>query len=85
LAETPGLDSGFRRRDDFEVASFSSFRRKPESSSIKKELDVNTIMALLIILAKDLGYGDSLGLIAHLEEVSKILHTYSSTILNSDS
>jgi four helix bundle protein len=38
-----------------------------------------------LILAKDLGYGDSMGLIAHLEEVSKMLHTYSSSILNSDS
>ncbi|MGO8990184.1 MAG: four helix bundle protein [bacterium] len=38
-----------------------------------------------LILAKDLGYGDSLDLLAHLEEVSKMLHTYSSSILSSDS
>jgi four helix bundle protein len=36
-------------------------------------------------LAKDLGYGDSMGLLAHLEEVSKMLHSYSSSILSSDS
>jgi len=29
---------------------FSSFRRKPESSGIKEEFDVYTIMALLVIL-----------------------------------
>jgi four helix bundle protein len=38
-----------------------------------------------LILAKDLGYGDSMGLLAHLEEVSKMLHAYSSSILSSDS
>jgi four helix bundle protein len=38
-----------------------------------------------LILAKDLGYGDSLGLTAHLEEVSKMLHAYSSSVLNTDS
>ncbi len=38
-----------------------------------------------LILAKDLGYGDSLGLIAHLDEVGRMLNTYCSTILNSDS
>jgi len=38
-----------------------------------------------LILAADLGYGDSLGLIADLDEVSRMLHAYSSSILNSDS
>jgi four helix bundle protein len=38
-----------------------------------------------LILAKDLGYGDSVELLAYLEEVSKMLHTYSSSILRSDS
>jgi hypothetical protein len=47
--EIPGLDSGFRRRDDFEASFLSSFRRKPESSGIKEEFDVYTIMALLVI------------------------------------
>lgn len=35
-----------------------------------------------LILAKDLGYGDSSGLILQLEEVSKLLEAYSSAILN---
>jgi len=34
-------------------------------------------------LAKDLGYGDPPGLISLLEEVSKLLEVYSSSILNS--
>jgi len=38
-----------------------------------------------LILAKDLGYGDRLDLLSHLEEISKMLHTYSSSILSSDS
>lgn len=38
-----------------------------------------------LILAKDLEYGDTLGLISQLEEVSKLLEAYSSSILDSDS
>ena len=37
-----------------------------------------------LILAKDLGYGNSSGLMIHLEEVSKMLHAYSSSILTSE-
>ena len=37
-----------------------------------------------LILAKDLGYGDSSGLTSHLEEMSKLLQAYLSSILNSD-
>jgi four helix bundle protein len=36
-----------------------------------------------LILAKDLGYGYSLELMAQLEEVSKLLEAYSSSILDS--
>ena len=38
-----------------------------------------------LILAKDLDYGDVSGLTQLLEEVSKLLQSYSQTILNSDS
>lgn len=38
-----------------------------------------------LILAKDLGYGDSKDLISQLEETSKLLQAYSHSILNSDS
>jgi four helix bundle protein len=38
-----------------------------------------------LILAKDLEYGDSLELMAQLEEVSKLLEAYSSSILTPDS
>lgn len=37
-----------------------------------------------LILAKDLEYGDSSGLTSHLEEVSKLLQAYLSSILNSE-
>src|SRR6266853_3341718 len=36
-----------------------------------------------IILAKDLGYGDNPELLPQLEEVSKLLEKYTTTILNS--
>jgi four helix bundle protein len=38
-----------------------------------------------LILAKDLGYGDTLRLMTHLEEVSKLLEAYTSSILDSGS
>jgi four helix bundle protein len=38
-----------------------------------------------LILARDLGYGDTLPLISQLEEVSKLLAAYTISILNSDS
>ena len=37
-----------------------------------------------LILAGDLGYGDTVGLSAQLEEVSRILNAYASAILASD-
>jgi four helix bundle protein len=38
-----------------------------------------------LILARDLGYVDNSALTVQLEEVSKLLQAYSSSILNSDS
>ncbi|HEY9795234.1 MAG TPA: four helix bundle protein [Leptolyngbyaceae cyanobacterium] len=38
-----------------------------------------------LILAKDLEYGDSTGLMSQLEEVSKVLISYCQSILNSNS
>jgi len=38
-----------------------------------------------LILAKDLGYGDTEALVSQIEEVSKILESYSSSILSSSS
>lgn len=37
-----------------------------------------------LILARDLGYGDILALLAQIEEVSKLLERYYSSILNSE-
>jgi hypothetical protein len=38
-----------------------------------------------LILAKDLGYGDTSNLTTSLEEVSRLLNAYVSAILTSDS
>jgi len=38
-----------------------------------------------LIVAKDLGYGDTSQLMPQLEEVSKLLEAYTAAILNSDS
>ena len=38
-----------------------------------------------LILTKDLGYGDTSELMSQLEEVSKILEAYTSSILDTDS
>jgi len=38
-----------------------------------------------LIMAKDLGYGDTSQLMPKLEEVSKLLEAYTASILNSDS
>ena len=38
-----------------------------------------------LILANDLGYGDSRPMMNHLEEVSRLLYSYNRTILSADS
>jgi four helix bundle protein len=38
-----------------------------------------------LILAQDLGYGDTAALMHLLEEVSRLLYSYAEAILNSDS
>ena len=38
-----------------------------------------------LILAKDLGYGDTSQIMSHLEEVSKLLEAYTASILDSGS
>ena len=55
--KTLGLDSGFRRRDEFEAPSLflipanpgSGPGQAPESAGIKEEFEIYTIMALLVI------------------------------------
>lgn len=37
-----------------------------------------------LILAKDLGYGDSLELIVQLDEVSKLLDAYHASLISTD-
>jgi len=60
--ENLGLDSGFRRRDEFEGSSLFVIpaphqvrdKLQPESSGIEEEFDVYTITALLVkIMSED--------------------------------
>ena len=44
-----------------------------------------SICFIYLILAKDLGYGDTSQLMSQLEEVSKLLEVYTSSILAPDS
>ena len=54
--KTLGVDSGFRRRDEFEASSLFVIpaphqvrdKLQPESSGIEEEFDVYTITALLV-------------------------------------
>ena len=56
--KTLGLDSGFRRRDEFEASPLFVIpaphqvrdKLQPESSGIEEEFDVYTITALLVII-----------------------------------
>ena len=87
--ETYGLGSQFRRSAISIPANITEgFKRKTKPDKARY---MNISQASLeecryyLILAKDLGYGDTLGLMSLLEEVSKLLESYTSSILDSDS
>lgn len=65
---------GFRRRGKADKARFMNIAE----GSIEE-------CRYFLILASDLGYGDTKTLAALLEEVSRMLHAYASAILSSDS
>jgi len=86
-SETYGLTSQLRRAAISIPANIAEgFRR---STRPDKARFMNTAQASLeecryyLILAADLGYGESADLASQLEEVSKLLHGYSSAILSS--
>jgi four helix bundle protein len=68
------IAEGFRRRSRTEKARFLNIAE----SSLEET-------RYFLILARDLGYGDTASLMTSLEEVSRLLHAYSSAILASSS
>jgi four helix bundle protein len=68
------IAEGFRRRGKADKARFMNIAE----GSIEE-------CRYYLILAKDLGYGDTENLTATLEEVSRLLNAYADTILSSGS
>ena len=68
------IAEGFRRRGTADKARFMNMAE----GSLEE-------CRYYLILAKDLGYGETAGLTAILEEVSRMLNAYASAILASDS
>lgn len=68
------IAEGFRRRSRTEKARFLNMAE----SSLEET-------RYFLILARDLGYGDTASLMTSLEEVSRLLNAYSSAILTSSS
>jgi len=66
------IAEGFRRRGQADKARFMNMAEVEECRSY-------------LILAKDLGYGDTTSLNNILEEASRMLNAYASAILTSDS
>ena len=68
------IAEGFRRRGKADKARFMNVAE----GSVEE-------CKYFLILAGDLGYGDTSTLSAQIEEVSRMLHAYASAILSSDS
>lgn len=68
------IAEGFRRRGKADKARFMNIAE----GSVEE-------CRYFLILAKDLGYGDTVGLAASLEEVSRLLNAYATAILASGS
>ncbi|HXG64350.1 MAG TPA: four helix bundle protein [Blastocatellia bacterium] len=87
--ETYGLTSQFRRAAVSIPANIAEGFKK--RSKHDKARFINIAQGSLeecryyLILAMDLGYGDSRALSSQLEEVSKLLERFYSSLLNSDS
>jgi four helix bundle protein len=87
--EMYGLTSQFRRAAISTPANIAEgFKKKTKTD---KARFMNIAQGSLeecryyLILAKDLGYGDTLELISQLDEVSKLLDAYHTSLLNSAS
>lgn len=87
--EMYGLTSQFRRAAISIPANIAEgFRKKSKPDKFRfMNIAQGSIeeCRYYLILAKDLSYIDTKTLISHLEEVSKLLDSYSNAILTSDS
>ncbi len=87
--EMYGLTSQFRRAAISVPANIAEGFKKRTSADKLRFLNIAQgsleECRYYLILAKDLEYGDSAGLMSQLEEVSKLLTSYSSSLLNSQS
>ena len=87
--ETYGLTSQFRRAAISVPANIAEgFKKKTKPDKARY---MNIAQASLeecryyLILARDLGYGDTAALMSQLTEVSKLLEAYTSSVLDSGS
>jgi len=87
--EMYGLTSQFRRAAVSIPANIAEGFKKKTNPDKAKYMNIAQGSAeecrYYLILAKDLGYGDTLQLMSRLEEVSKLLEAYTSSILDSGS
>ena len=87
--EMYGLTSQFRRAAVSIPANIAEGFKKKTRPDKAKFMNIAQGSAeecrYYLILAKDLGYGDTLQLMSQLEEVSKLLEAYTSSILDSGS
>ncbi|HEX9829508.1 MAG TPA: four helix bundle protein [Bacteroidota bacterium] len=87
--EMYGLTSQLRRAAVSIAANIAEgFKKKGKSDKVRyMNISQGSIeeCRYYLILASDLGYGNTKQLFEQLIEVSKILHAYSRSILNSDS
>lgn len=67
------IAEGFKRRKKLDKARFMNISQ----ASLEE-------CRYYLILTKDLGYGDTANLMGQLEEISKLLHSYTNSILNSN-
>ena len=87
--EMYGLTSQFRRAAVSIPANIAEGFKKKTNPDKAKYMNIAPGSAeecrYYLILAKDLGYGDTLQLLSRLEVVSKLLEAYTSSILDSGS
>jgi four helix bundle protein len=87
--EIYGLTFQLRRAANFIAANVAEgFRRRTKGDKVRfMNIAQDSVEECrhYLILAKDLGYGDILRLMSKLEEISRLLQGYYSSILDSDS
>jgi four helix bundle protein len=84
--ETYGLSSQLRRAAVSIPANIAEgFRRRGKADKARMMNIAGSIeeCRYYLILVSDLGYGDTTGISESLDEVSRLLHAYSSAILSS--